>query len=304
MPTCGRLLLRSRTPRRLPTSSRSRGGPGARERGPEAARAARRGGSNAGFCDDSLAVRDAREMDLLGVGVRYGRRLPWVLVEVTVMLPAGALVEVTGRNGAGKSSLLRVLAGVLAPGAGRVQGRPGVVGWAPERFPVAQPVRTGDYLAAQAQVRGLGARAGSAVRREVERLGLGRCCTSRSVTCPRAARRRSGWRRRCSRLRGCSCSTNPGPGSTRKPGRPSLRSCRRSCSAAGRSSSPTISSRSRRSRPTCAGTSRGARSALLRPQRPARPTKRRLVIEVELSESQAPEVLTDLRRRGLAPRVR
>src|SRR5947209_3458152 len=107
-------------------------------------------------------------MDLVDVGVRYGHRSPWVLERITQALPAGALVEVTGRNGAGKSSLLRVLAGVLAPGAGRVLGRPEVVGWAPERFPVAQPVTTGTYLLAQAQVRGLGARSTDAVRREVE----------------------------------------------------------------------------------------------------------------------------------------
>ena len=61
-------------------------------------------------------------MQLSAVGVRYGRRAPWVLREVSLNLPAASLVEVTGRNGAGKSSLLRVLAGVLPPAAGVVIG--------------------------------------------------------------------------------------------------------------------------------------------------------------------------------------
>ena len=112
-------------------------------------------------------------MELSGVGVRYGRRSPWVLLDVTLALPAGALVEVTGRNGAGKSSLLRVLAGVLRPAAGSVSGRPRVVGWAPERFPSAQQALAGDYLRAMARARGLGDGAQLVVGREAERLGLG-----------------------------------------------------------------------------------------------------------------------------------
>ncbi len=112
-------------------------------------------------------------MQLRGIGVRYGRRAPWVLRDVTLDLPAGALVQVTGRNGAGKSSLLRVLAGVLGPGAGTVAGRPRVVGWAPERFPAEQQVSAGSYLLAQARVRGLDAAAArDAVEREAARLFL------------------------------------------------------------------------------------------------------------------------------------
>ena len=113
-------------------------------------------------------------VELHGLGVRYGRRAPWVWQGVSLTLPAGVLVEVTGRNGAGKSSLLRVLAGVLRPAAGEVRGRPSVVGWAPERFPAAQSVRVGEYLRTSARVRGLAAGAAAqAVEREAERFGLG-----------------------------------------------------------------------------------------------------------------------------------
>jgi ABC-2 type transport system ATP-binding protein len=112
-------------------------------------------------------------MELRGVAVRYGRRRPLVLGQVSLTLPAGSLVEVTGRNGAGKSSLLRVLAGVLRPTMGVVLSRPAVVGWAPEHLPTAQPFTAGAYLLAQARVRGLDARAAAqAVARQARRLNL------------------------------------------------------------------------------------------------------------------------------------
>lgn len=112
-------------------------------------------------------------MQLLGVGVRYGRRQPWVLRDVSLGLDAGDLVEVTGRNGAGTSSLLRVLAGVLPAAVGRVVDRPRSVGWAPERFPTDQPFSAGAYLLTQARVRGLSrAEATEAVGREAARLHL------------------------------------------------------------------------------------------------------------------------------------
>lgn len=112
-------------------------------------------------------------MQVRGVGVRYGRRAPWVLRGVDAELHPGDVVEVTGRNGAGKSSLLRVLAGVARPSTGRVGQRPPAVGWAPQVFPTAQPWTVREYLLAQARVRGLPAAAArAAVAREVERLGL------------------------------------------------------------------------------------------------------------------------------------
>jgi energy-coupling factor transporter ATP-binding protein EcfA2 len=55
-----------------------------------------------------------------------GRRV--LLNEVNVELHAGEIVAVLGRNGAGKSSLLLTLAGLLAPAGGTVAGeRPGMV---------------------------------------------------------------------------------------------------------------------------------------------------------------------------------
>jgi ABC-type Mn2+/Zn2+ transport system ATPase subunit len=112
-------------------------------------------------------------MRLEGVGFRYSGSAPWVLRHVTLDLAAGEVVEVTGRNGTGKSTLLKLVAGVLQPGAGAVIGRPAVVGWVPEQFPTAQPHTAEGYLLAQAAVRGLSpVEARHAVDRESERLGL------------------------------------------------------------------------------------------------------------------------------------
>lgn len=57
-----------------------------------------------------------------GVSVRRGgRRGPLVVHEVELEVPAGDFLAVVGVNGAGKSSLLQALAGVLAPAAGRIE---------------------------------------------------------------------------------------------------------------------------------------------------------------------------------------
>ncbi|MFK4728963.1 ATP-binding cassette domain-containing protein [Agromyces mediolanus] len=57
-----------------------------------------------------------------GVAVRRGgRRGPLVVHDVDLEVPAGDFLAVVGVNGAGKSSLLQALAGVLAPAAGRIE---------------------------------------------------------------------------------------------------------------------------------------------------------------------------------------
>jgi heme exporter protein A len=61
-------------------------------------------------------------VEVSGVCRRYGRR--WALADVTLSIPAGALVMLAGRNGSGKSTFLRVLASAIRPdlGRGRVAG--------------------------------------------------------------------------------------------------------------------------------------------------------------------------------------
>lgn len=120
-------------------------------------------------------VRDTGPLRLDGVGRRYGLRGPWVLRDVTLEVPPGALVRVEGANGSGKSTLLRILAGVDAPGAGRIAGRPAAsTAYVPERFPAALPFPVLRYLTHLGAVRGLPA-ATARVRAAhwLERFGIG-----------------------------------------------------------------------------------------------------------------------------------
>jgi ABC-2 type transport system ATP-binding protein len=89
------------------------------------------------------------------VWLRYGRRAPWVLREVTLSLPPGETAVLLGRNGAGKSTLLSAIVGTLRPARGAISDRPATVAWVPERFPADQPFRVLDYLTFMGSVRGL-----------------------------------------------------------------------------------------------------------------------------------------------------
>ncbi|MEU7019564.1 ATP-binding cassette domain-containing protein [Streptomyces sp. NPDC046203] len=92
-----------------------------------------------------------------GVGRRYGPRGPWVLREVSLELPASTLARITGANGTGKSTLLRLAAGLDAPGEGRITGRPARTAYVPERFPAALPLTALAYLVHLGRIQGLGA---------------------------------------------------------------------------------------------------------------------------------------------------
>ena len=119
-------------------------------------------------------------MRLEGVGFRYGRGEPWVLDEVTAAIEPGEAVVLDGRNGVGKSTLLRLVAGVLPPTRGRITGRPRLVAWVPERFPANQPFTVRQYLDAVAGMRGLSVPAADkAVTRWLERLGIAGFADSR-----------------------------------------------------------------------------------------------------------------------------
>jgi ABC-2 type transport system ATP-binding protein len=106
--------------------------------------------------------------------LRYGRRAPWVLRQVTVDLPPGRAAVVVGRNGAGKTTLLAAAAGLLPPARGAVLDRPTRVGWVPERFPAQQPFTLRGYLVRMARTAGLRpAAARTAVETWADRLFLG-----------------------------------------------------------------------------------------------------------------------------------
>lgn len=113
-------------------------------------------------------------MQLRAVGKRY-RRGPWVLSGVDADLPPGELVAFRGANGSGKSTLLRIVAGASRPSSGRVLGRPGEIGYVPERFPADDRMSARGYLTRMGRIRGLrGKSAGSRTDELLTRLALTR----------------------------------------------------------------------------------------------------------------------------------
>ncbi|MFC5213540.1 ABC transporter ATP-binding protein [Streptomyces coerulescens] len=95
-----------------------------------------------------------RDLRLDDVGRRYGLRGPWVLRGVHLTVPPGTLTRIEGSNGTGKSTLLRLLAGIDAPTEGRITGRPRTA-YVPERFPTALPFTALGYLTHLGKIHGL-----------------------------------------------------------------------------------------------------------------------------------------------------
>ena len=111
-------------------------------------------------------------MRLDRIAVRYGRREPWVLRDVSLELPQGQLVRATGGNGGGKSTLLRLVAGACEPDRGAVRERPARRAYVPERFPAALPFTAHDYLCHLGRVHGLhGSKPARRATAMLERLG-------------------------------------------------------------------------------------------------------------------------------------
>src|SRR4051812_34736318 len=84
--------------------------------------------------------------------VRRGRRT--VLSGVGLTLDPGRAIHLSGPNGSGKTSLLRVLAGLAAPRAGTVR-RHGTCAFVPERVRLAPALGAGEWLRAMRALRGL-----------------------------------------------------------------------------------------------------------------------------------------------------
>ena len=82
------------------------------------------------------------------VGVRApGGR--WIIRHVNLEVHAGEIVTIIGPNGGGKTTTVRVAAGVLAPSEGRVARRAGlVIGYAPQKLAPAHvlPMSVGRFL--------------------------------------------------------------------------------------------------------------------------------------------------------------
>ncbi|MEJ3657177.1 ATP-binding cassette domain-containing protein [Actinomycetes bacterium KLBMP 9759] len=90
-----------------------------------------------------------------GVGKRYGRG-PVIIDGIELVAEPGLPVVIAGANGSGKTTLLRIAAGATAPSWGRVTGRPGGVGYVPDRFPAHLRMPVGAYLRHMRRVRRAG----------------------------------------------------------------------------------------------------------------------------------------------------
>lgn len=98
---------------------------------------------------------------------------------------AGTLLRISGENGAGKTSLLRILCGLMHPAAGRVLWRGSPVGGQREEFAcelryighlpgIKDEFTAAENLAFAAELSGAPAAPG-AVRAALDRLGVARC---------------------------------------------------------------------------------------------------------------------------------
>ena len=112
--------------------------------------------SSPGPPPSSGPLADPPAVELLGASKRYSAAGRWILQDVSVAVPAGALIELRGANGSGKSTLLRLLAGATVPTRGRRQvAHRGGVGYAPERLTPPPPFSADDYLHHHARLRRL-----------------------------------------------------------------------------------------------------------------------------------------------------
>ena len=94
----------------------------------------------------------AAVIEACAVTVRRGRRV--VLSDVSVAIGHGQVVHLAGANGSGKTSLLRVFAGLSAARAGRVR-RPARCAFVGEKVELAGSATAGEWLTVMRKLRGL-----------------------------------------------------------------------------------------------------------------------------------------------------
>jgi ATP-binding cassette, subfamily B, bacterial PglK len=82
---------------------------------------ARRDGRNAVLKDQTWYGRPRHEVRLCEVSYRYSPKLPPALNDVSLVIPAGAIVGFKGANGSGKTTLLDLVSGLLLPQSGFIE---------------------------------------------------------------------------------------------------------------------------------------------------------------------------------------
>jgi ABC-type multidrug transport system fused ATPase/permease subunit len=84
------------------------------------------GGVRAAATEAAAARRDEKGVRFEGVSFRYPGREAWALRDVSFFVPEGESIALVGHNGAGKTTIIKLLTGLYAPSEGRVllDGRP------------------------------------------------------------------------------------------------------------------------------------------------------------------------------------
>jgi ABC-2 type transport system ATP-binding protein len=114
-------------------------------------------------------------IDVEGLSRAYGDFL--AVNDVSFTIGAGEIVGLLGHNGAGKTTIMKMLSGYLEPSAGRVRidgrdlaedtrGIQAILGYLPENLPVYPDMSVADYLDFAARLKGLD---GSGLRDSVRR---------------------------------------------------------------------------------------------------------------------------------------
>lgn len=67
------------------------------------------------------------------IGYRHTANGPWLFADLSFGLKRGQTLVLLGRNGRGKTTLLKCIAGLLKPSAGEIE-RSGIVGYVPQSF--------------------------------------------------------------------------------------------------------------------------------------------------------------------------
>ncbi|HVL87913.1 MAG TPA: ATP-binding cassette domain-containing protein [Candidatus Thermoplasmatota archaeon] len=80
-----------------------------------------------------VVSRSVPAVELADVSFRYPRAAAPILRDVSLRIPAGTSVALMGANGTGKTTLLRLMAGLVAPTSGTVRTAAGRVGYIPQQ---------------------------------------------------------------------------------------------------------------------------------------------------------------------------
>lgn len=85
---------------------------------------------------------------------KYGKQL--ILENIYLSIPKGQAVAIIGGNGTGKSTLLKIIAGFIAPTGGTIQRKSDIqIGYVPEHFPEDIRFTLEDYLYHLGRIHGL-----------------------------------------------------------------------------------------------------------------------------------------------------